>query len=216
MFTEADRIAIAEAVRMAEQRTSAEIIPVAATASGRYDRAEDVFGLLVALVLVSAAWLGFQDVATSGWGAALRINLPVVLLLFIAGFIFGSAAATWLPALKLPFITRIEIDQELQRSAAAAFHRFKLRHTGAGNGVLLYISLFEHRVLVLPDDTVAAEISPESWNEVCDLIVVGLREGRAADGLQQAIARCGEILAVPCPPQAADRDELPNQLRIID
>lgn len=216
LFNDADRAVIESAVREAEQKTSAEIIPVAATASGRYDRAEDIFGVLTALVLVAGCWIAFQGVTYGGWGVSYRLNLAVLLLLFIVGFIAGSAAATWVPMLKLPFIAREEIEHELERSAAAAFHRFELRRTDGGNGVLLYISLFERRVLVLPDRSITARVAPESWNEVCDLIVAGLRAGEPADGLRQAIGRCAEILAAVCPPHPGDRDELPNQLRIID
>ena len=43
---------IEAAIGEAEQKTAGEIVPVVATASGRYDRGEDLFGL-VALCLVA-------------------------------------------------------------------------------------------------------------------------------------------------------------------
>jgi putative membrane protein len=216
LFSQKDRDAVAEAVRQAETRTSAEIVPVVATSSGRYDRAEDIFGILTALGAVAVAWLLFQGVDTSGWGAATRLTLPVVLALFVAGFILGSAAATWFPALKLPFIPRREMEEELERSAAAAFQGLRVRGTGAGVGVLLYVSLLERRVRVLPDDPVAAKLGPDAWQEVCGLVVAGLREGRPADGMCRAIARSGELLATPFPWTEADRNEIANELRLID
>jgi putative membrane protein len=216
LFSQADRGAVAEAVRKAETRTSAEIVPVVATSSGRYDRAEDIVGVLAALGAVSVAWLLFQGVDTSGWGATTRLSLPLVLALFVVGFILGSALATWIPALKLPFVPRGEMEQELERSAAAAFQGLRVHGTGAGVGVLLYISLLERRVRVVPDDPVAAKLGPDAWREVCDLIVAGLRQGRAADGLCRAIARSGDLLSGPFPWTQADRDEITNELRLID
>ena len=44
-FSDEQRRAVAQAVAEAEGKTSAEIVPVVATASGRYDRAEDIVGL---------------------------------------------------------------------------------------------------------------------------------------------------------------------------
>jgi len=216
LFSQSDRTAVAEAVRQAEKRTTAEIVPVVATSSGRYDRAEDIFGVLTALVVVAVAWLLFQGVDVSGWDATTRLTLPVVLALFVVGFILGSAAATWIPALKLPFIPRREMDEELERSAAAAFQALRVRGTGAGVGVLLYVSLLERRVRVLPDDPVAAKLGPDAWKEVCELVVAGLRSGTPADGLCRAIARCGELLSGPFPWTESDRDEISNELRLID
>ena len=75
-FSDTDRQAIEAAVAAAEQRTSAEIIPVVATASGRYDRAEDLFGVIVALVALSVAWLGFQDIrAPSSWAISIYLSM---------------------------------------------------------------------------------------------------------------------------------------------
>ena len=51
-FSDADRKRINECVGTAELKTSAEIVPVVATSSGRYDRAEDLVGLLLGIVLM--------------------------------------------------------------------------------------------------------------------------------------------------------------------
>ena len=45
LITDADRQRINAAIADAELHTSAEIVPVVASASGRYDRAEDIAGL---------------------------------------------------------------------------------------------------------------------------------------------------------------------------
>ena len=45
LFNDEQRATIDQAVADAESKTSAEIVPVVATASGRYDRAEDIVGM---------------------------------------------------------------------------------------------------------------------------------------------------------------------------
>ena len=52
-FTGSDRQQVAAAVAAAESQTSAEIVPVIAAASGRYDRAEDLVGLWTAVALMA-------------------------------------------------------------------------------------------------------------------------------------------------------------------
>ena len=54
--------AVSSAVSEAEAKTSGEIVPVIATASGRYDRAEDIFGLLIAMISLAVVWLTFQEI----------------------------------------------------------------------------------------------------------------------------------------------------------
>ena len=51
-FTEEEKKNISLAVKDAESKTAAEIIPVAATSSGRYDRAEDIIGLVIGMIVM--------------------------------------------------------------------------------------------------------------------------------------------------------------------
>lgn len=218
LFSEEDKKRISDAVAEAERRTSAEIVPVVAASSGRYDRAEDVFGVLTALAVVTAAWLLLQGVAAGGeWAAVprLRLGLPWVLLLFVGGFALGSWLATRLPVLKLPFVPRTEMEEEVERGARAAFQRFRLRGA-AGAGVLVYVSLLERRVRVLGDDDVAGRIGAEQWEEACGLLLEALRGGRPADGIVAATGRLGELLSEPYPLSTEAGGYLPNELRIID
>ncbi len=219
-FTEEDRAVIAEAVAKAESGTSGEIVPVAATASGRYDRAEDIFGLVAALLSLCVAWALFQDVvpAEGDWahGAIINLSLPVVLIIIIIGFAFGSAAATFFPILRLPFILKSEMREEVERSAREAFQMFSVRGTRSATGILIYVSLYERMVRVVGDDAIAAKLDQEKWAEVCALAVNGMKEGKLAEGYANAIEKCGELLAEHFPIEPGDKNELANELRIID
>ncbi len=219
LFSDSDRQAIEAAVAAAEERTSAEIIPVVATASGRYDRAEDLFGVIVALVALTVAWLGFQDLrAPSSWasGPAPILGLIPLLLIVVVGFLVGAVVATRVPALRLPFITRREMRDSVEQAAGQAFHRFRVRKTADSTGILIYISLYERMVRVLGDDAIAAKLTQEDWNRARDLIVDGLKRGQPAEGLIQAIEECGKLCAPHFPVRSDDRNELSNELRIID
>jgi len=71
MFDAQDLQRLNAAVAEAEANTSAEIVPVVAAASGRYDRAEDLFGLLLGLLAAVAIWLVLPDTPTLGDGLAI-------------------------------------------------------------------------------------------------------------------------------------------------
>ncbi len=220
LFSEEDRKVIAAAVTEAERRTSGEIVPVVATASGRYDRAEDLFGVAVALLAMALVWIFFQDIrpATGGWalGQTLALGLLPLVLIVAGGFVLGTMAATILPILALPFVTEKEKREEVERSAAEAFHRFRLRKTAAGTGILLYVSLYERMVRVLGDDAISDKLNQKDWQAVRDLVIAGFRSNRPAEGLSQGVLKCGELLSRYFPLQPGDVNEIRNELRVID
>ena len=220
LFSEADRKAIAQTIEKAEQSTSGEIVPVVAAASGRYDSAEDIFGLCLALVALTTAWLVFQDirVVDGAWtvGSRLSLGLLPLVIIIIAGFALGAAAATRFPALKLLFIPKKEIDLEVERAAAHAFRQFRLGRTHNGTGILIYVSLLERRVRVEGGGAIADKLSHQDWKEVCAAVVDGLKVGRPTEGLMHAIEAAGRLLAQHFPIRPEDRNELKNELCLID
>jgi putative membrane protein len=218
LFLEQDRKRVAQAIAEAEQKTSAEIVVVAATASGRYDRAEDIVGFVAALVSVTVGWLAWPALhVDSAWGTGGSISgLLPFLLLMVAGFVAGSALASRVPVLRLPFIPRRELEEEVQRGAQAAFMSSKIRRTAGGTGILLYVSFYEHRVVVLPDDTILEKCAGREWGELCAVIISAIKNNRPTEGLEQAIKDCGDMLAAVLPRQDHDTNELSNELILIE
>ena len=219
LFDESDRQAIQDAVAAAERTTSGEIVPVVASASGRYDRAESVVGVLCAIAFV---WIGWNflpaDTAAGDWSGMAWLSrgpLPIVAL-FLAGSVAGNLLATWVPALRLPFTSKREMEEEVRRGAAESFLRFRVRSAAGGTGILLYVSLFEHRVVVQVDTAIAAKLSDSDWEGVRDLLLDGLKNKTPGPGFVAAIERCGQILAEHFPAAPVHHNELANELHILD
>jgi len=220
-FSKEDLKLISDAVKKAESKTSGEIVPVVATVSGRYDRAEDFFGLVVAIIALSVAWLFYQDVtpAKGDWAsglAVINLSLPAVLVIIALGFALGSATATIFPFLRLPFIRKQEMREEVERAALEAFQRFRVRATAGSTGILIYVSVYERMVRVIGDDAISAKLSRETWGEVCQIMVAGMKENNPAEGFVNAIEKCGDLLAESFPIKPGDNNEITNELRIID
>jgi len=219
-FTPAEREKINQAVAEAEKRTSGEIVPVVATASGRYDRAEDIGGLLLGLAALIASWVQFQRIlpVQGDWaqGQRLTLGLSWLVLIVAVGFIAGAALTSRVGWLRRLLVSEREMRQEVERAAWEAFGRFRVGRTAAGTGILLYVSLFERRVRVLGDDPIAAKLDQKTWDEIRDTILTGIRQRRAADALCQVIARCGELLGQHFPYRPGDVNELKDELRVVD
>ncbi len=218
LFSEDDRKRIADAIEEAEQKTSAEIVTVVTTASGRYDRAEDIVGFLAALLAVATGWLicpAFHSESVWESGPSVSGLIPV-LGSMVVGFVAGSALASRLPVLRLPFIPKKELEEEVRRAAREAFMTSRIRNTAGGTGILIFVSFYEHRVIVLPDDAILEKLPEQDWGMLCAEIVSGLKVERASEALEAAVASCGEILGGVLPRQNKDEDELSNELILID
>lgn len=219
LFGPADRERISRAIADAEAGTSGEIVPVVAAASGRYDRAEDIFGILFALVLLSAVWLGLESAEIGvDWApeATLGVGLGLAWILIGGGFVIGSALASRFGILRMPFIPAAELREEVERSAEAVFHRHRLRETAGATGILIYVSLQEHQVRVLGDGAIGSKLGAADWRHICDAVTEGMAQGRAAEGLIRGIELAGELLGRHFPREANDRNELVNELVLID
>lgn len=219
LFSEADHAAIAQAIKDAEARSGCEIIPVIAEQSGRYDRGEDIFGLLVALVLVAAVWLGQPQPSlhdlSAGWSGAIPpLGLAAFLGLTAGGFVLGAMLATLVPALKTPFVAPGEMREEVAQAAQACFYSLGLRKAPQAAGVLIFVSRYEHMVEVLGDDAVQAKLQPEDWQAICDALLDGLRHQRPTDGFIAALAKTGEVLNGAFP-QAAEGEGFADRLVIL-
>ncbi|MBM4250783.1 MAG: hypothetical protein FJ146_02320 [Deltaproteobacteria bacterium] len=107
-----------------------------------------------------------------------------------------------------------EIDRLVWQRAKAEFYNEGIGRTKRSTGILIFLSMDEHRAVVLADHAIGAKHPPETWQEVCDLVTGGLRNGTLKDGLCQAIARSGAIIR-PYFPKAIDTtNELPDRLVI--
>lgn len=218
-FSDEDKRIIEAAVSEAESKTSGEIVPVVATVSGKYDRAEDIFGLITAIVALSVVWVFFQDIIPGGdWASGKRqaIGLLPIVAIVVGGFILGATIATFIPAFRLLFITKGEMKEEVERRAVEAFQKFRVRGTKGATGILIYVSLYERMIRILGDDAISELLFQDDWNEVRDLIAKGLKENEAAQGFKDAILKCGDLLAEHFPIEPGDTNELSNELKIID
>lgn len=199
LFTAEEKARIEATVRAAELRTSGEIVPLVVDAAADYPRAEIQGGGLLALALaVNLSW----------WLAG--ASLWVCLAIFLAGYWPCRLFLRVSPALLRRLIPPAEIDAEVAERAKTAFLDHGLYRTREGTGILILICLFEHRVQVLADHGIHHAVPPESWQKIAAMVTAGIRAGRSADALCEAIAYCGELLAENFPPRHDDTDELPN------
>jgi len=102
--------------------------------------------------------------------------------------------------------------RRVRRRAIMLFKAGIERRTATRTGVLLYLSLAEHRAEIVADEAIHAKVPPERWGIAMAGLVDALKAGQPAEGLITAIAQIGAILEETFPRTGRDPDELPDRL----
>ena len=96
--------------------------------------------------------------------------------------------------------------------AVSAFRIGAERRTHGRTGILIYLSMREHRAEILADAAIASKVSPDVWGEAMALLLAEVKSGRLADGMIAAIERVGAVLAEHFPAGSENANELPDRL----
>lgn len=208
-LSEVGRERIRQAVHTAEQQTRAEIVPMIVARSGLYRDAQHWAGLIAALTVltvlltVEVSWLPW------GWHASNAAWLVVAVTLTYAG---GTWIGTWPPVIRL-LISPTRMRHKVILRAERAFAQHAISQTSERTGVLILLSMLERQIYVLPDRSLTGLVSEDRWKQVVRAAVERLRGGDIAEGLSNAIAACGTVLADACPARPGDNpNELPDHV----
>jgi putative membrane protein len=189
-FSESDVEDIRRAVAAAEAESAGEIVPYVVAASDHYPGAAWKAAALGAIAAALAAWAvhlwgGFWGGRDFFW-----MVVPAA-----AGATLGLLAVHLAPPLRRWLAGGELIDLRTRRRAAAAFVEQEVFRTSGRTGILLFLSLFERRVVLLADSGIHARVEDGEWDAIVARIVSGIRHGDAGAALAAAIRECGDLLA---------------------
>jgi putative membrane protein len=219
LFNEEQRKQVEQAVVEAEAKTSCEVVPVVATASGRYDRAEDMIGLWLAVFAAISVWLIFprQSNESGSWdGMPSYVGLLTMVAGVVVAFIAGVVAGSRIGWLRRLFTPRNQMLEEVSARAREIFFDQRVHHTSGATGMLIYVSLFEHMAVVLGDQEVLDKLGQPSLDQLCQQLTEGLHQGDSTDAICSVIAEAGKQLSGPLPRAEGDVNELQDTLVLID
>ena len=212
------RARVESAVSAAESRTSCEIVPVVATASGRYDRAEDLVGLWFAMVGAVAAFLMFPGHSEHGtWGGIpLWGQTGLLLLVMLVCFIAGAVLADRFHNLRRLFTPRSHMQKEVNLRARELFFDRRVHHTAGASGLLIFVSLYERTAVVLGDRSIVETLGEKFPEELCQRLTSSLRTQDVASAICETIQHAAASLQTALPRMANDVQELPDTLVLLD
>jgi len=221
LFDDEQRKRVEQTVFEAEAKTSCEIVPVVVTASGRYDRPEDIIGLWLAVLAMITLWLLFprKQIETGSWETIpLYVQLFALVATVVVAFIIGALAGSRVGWLRRLFTPRKQMLQEVAAQARQVFFDRRVHHTSGGTGLLIYVSVFEHIALVLGDQEILdnPDLGQALLNRLCAQLTDSLRRSNPTDAICEVIAKAGQQLSGPLPRGEGDVNELQDALVLID
>lgn len=218
-LSDADRAAITQAVADAEARSAGEIVTILAERSDPYNDVALVWSAFVAflaltvLALLPDFYLGLIDRVLGRWEPN-----------WSARAIFGLAALAatlkftgmWLLQLWRPlrlFLVPGPLKHARVRARAITLFRVGAeRRTTGRTGILIYLSLAEHRAEIVADEAIASHVAPEVWGDAMAAMLAEIRAGRTGAGMVAAVEKVGNVLAEHLPRAENDTNELPDRL----
>lgn len=218
-LTEADHGRVTRAVAAAEAGTDGEIVTIVTRRSDSYHDVGLHWAVGVTFLAMSF-FAAFPDFyrglilrIMGGWEHELpdRAFLTVLLCALIVKFLATRYIMAIMP-LRMALTPRATRSRRVRRRAIALFRAMVQGRTRAKTGVLIYLSLDEHRAELVADSAINDKVAPEVWGEAMAALIDGVRAGDPAGGMENAIRCVGAVLARHFPRSADDSNELPDRL----
>lgn len=218
-LTAEDHARISAAVAEAERHSAGEIVTVVADRSDGYTDVAFAWAALVAFVALAALaivpdfYLGIYDHLLADWGHAWTPRALFTMALGVAAIKFTAMLLLqlWQP-LKFWLIPARLKTMRVHGKAIRAFRIGAERRTTGRTGVLIYLSMREHRAEIVADEAIASRVDPAVWGDAMAAMLAQVGAGRLADGLIAAVEQVGAIIAPHFPRADDDANELPDRL----
>lgn len=213
-----DHAKVSSAIAAAEATSDGEIVAISSDQSDAYHDVGLHYAVLMAfavLALLAAAphlLTALRDLFV-GWGseASLRELLTLTLLLTLATFVASLFAMKWRP-LRMALTPGATKTRRVRRRAIMLFKTGAERRTVGRTGILIFLSLAEHRAEIVADEAITSVTTPEAWGEAMAALLTEVKTGRPGEGIAAAVALIGVVLAEHFPKSGGDTNEIPDKL----
>jgi putative membrane protein len=216
---EADHLLVTAAVAEAERHTSGEIVTIVADISDHYEDigmawASAAAGLaLFCYMLFPDFYLGIIDRMTGGWEHEYSVREYLALLSTALALKWLGAwlILKWMP-LRLALTPKIIKLARVRSRAVSMFKVGTEAKTVGRTGVLLYLSMKEHRAEIVADEEIAKLVAPEVWGDAMVALLDRVKAGKPGEGMAEAVRQMGIVLAEHFPKGSENPNELPDRL----
>ena len=188
-------------VREVEAKTSAEVVVVVRAASAQYLHLDMLVGNFFAFVWICVFLFHpapFDD--------------DLVPFEVLAAFTLGTLLSSKVPAVRHLFTQKKWLDDAVERAARAAFVEQGVSRTQGRTGLLVYISLFERRVVLVGDVAIDEANLGETIANAKTNLQTALLAKDSLVATTDALRKLGEALGEALPRSNDDVNELADEV----
>jgi putative membrane protein len=216
---EADHLLVTAAVAEAERHTSGEIVTIVADLSDHYEdigmawASAAVFLALACYALFPDFYVGIIDWVSGGWRHEYSTSEYLALLstALALKWLGTWLILKWMP-LRLALTPKIIKLARVRSRAVSMFKVGTEAKTVGRTGVLLYLSMKEHRAEIVADEEIAKLVAPEVWGDAMVSLLDRVKAGKPGEGMAEAVRQMGIVLAEHFPKGSENPNELPDRL----
>jgi putative membrane protein len=204
----ADDDRIVQAIAAAETRTQAEIVVAILQRASAYRLTAVLCTFAVAALgalLLALLMPGLVVLYAIGTLAAGIIGIVVIALLGIVTYLLCER--TKLGVFLTPAVSR---QQACAKQARLMFLEHGVDATADRLGLLVFVSLADRHVEILPDRGIVAKIPPERWSALIAGFIKRIGDGDLDASLSGLIVEMADELAPHFPPSPDQTDDLRN------
>ncbi|HEY0043649.1 MAG TPA: hypothetical protein VGB62_03775 [Allosphingosinicella sp.] len=218
-MSEADHARVSAAVAEAERSSDGEIVTIVAPRSDAYHDVGLHYAVL-GMVLVPVLWALVPQSTVDwalgrflGWNetAARGLLMTLLFVKLAAMFLIIRYALAYMP-LRLALTPGGTKTRRVRRRAIELFRVAAENKTEGRTGILLYLSLAEHRAEIVADAAIHSKVEPDVWGEAMAVLIENVKAGRAGEGMALAVEKIGAVLAEHLPPHHDNPNELSDRL----
>ena len=219
LISQADHDRVSAAVQEAEAHTSGEIVTIVARRSDSYHdvglswAAAAVFLALALMAAFPAQLRTFLSSLLLDWDHELadwKLLLGLTAILILKFLVVRYLLA--IMPLRMLMTPRATKARRVRRRAILLFRTAAEARTRGRTGVLIYLSLDEHRAEIVADRAINDKVAPEAWGDAMAALIDAIRAGQPGEGLARAVAQVGAVLSTHFPREQDDINELPDRL----
>ena len=193
--------ALRDVAKRIEDVSSAEIVISVRSRSGNYLHADLIVGALAGLGAM--AFMLFSP-------------YPFDLMWFLIDPVIAGAVVTLISS-RLPYARRLltssaVFDTRVRLAAEAIFVERGVHHTRASTGLLIYISVLEQRVHLLPDSGIDEAVPRREWYTVRDNAQKSYGRGGDGHAVAKGLEPLIDLLAHHLPRADDDENELSDEV----
>jgi putative membrane protein len=188
-FSEADMQRIKAAVHEAETKISGEIVPVIVPRSGYYNIANYKAGIMAAS-LVFLLIVVF-DKFVPAWAV---YDPLLIFIMVMAGGLVGAVIPNFSSGIRRMLVSQTHMEHAARQRAENAFLQQEVFNTRHRTGIMIFISFFEHEVIVMADRGISKVVEQKVWDKIVRDLTESIRRRKITEGIEAAIRQCGEVL----------------------